>query len=121
MFTEPEVVSVGLTAAAATAHGLHIRVVDHDLGAVAGSVLHTEDYRGQARMVVDEDRHVLVGVTFVGPDVAELVHATTIAVAAEVPIERLRHAVPAFPTMSEVWLRLLETYEATATTEQAAA
>ncbi|MCE0764214.1 NAD(P)/FAD-dependent oxidoreductase [Pseudonocardia kujensis] len=111
VFTEPEVATVGLTAAGAAAAGLRTRVVDYDLGAVAGSVLHAEGYRGRARMVVDEDRGVLVGVTFVGPDVAELLHAATIAVAAEVPIARLRHAVPAYPTVSEIWLRLLETYE----------
>ena len=34
--------------------------------------------------------------------------AFTIAVVAEVPLERLWHAVPSFPTRSELWLRLLE-------------
>ncbi|GAA1275438.1 hypothetical protein GCM10009609_43100 [Pseudonocardia aurantiaca] len=72
-------------------------------------------------MVVDEDRGVLVGVTFVGQDVAELLHAATIAVVAEVPLARLRHAVPAFPTISEVWLRLLEAYEKAGAGEQVAA
>lgn len=118
VFTEPEVASVGHTAAAAAAAGLRVRIVDHDLGAVAGSALHAEGYQGQARMVVDEDRNVLVGVTFVGQDVAELLHAATIAVAAEVPLDRLRHAVPAFPTISEVWLRLLEAYENGAAEQQ---
>jgi dihydrolipoamide dehydrogenase len=61
-------------------------------------------------MVVDEDRQVILGMTFVGPDVAELLHAATIAIAGEVPLKRLWHAVPAFPTISEVWLRLLEGY-----------
>ena len=110
VFTDPEVASVGSTAAAAGKAGLRIRVVDYDLGAVSGSVLHADGYRGHARMVVDEDRRVIVGFTLVGPDVAELIHAATIAVVGEVPIDRLRHAVPAFPTVSEVWLRLLETY-----------
>src|SRR5690606_4496134 len=121
VFTEPEVASVGLTAAAATAAGLRIRVVDHDLGAVAGSALHADGYRGQARIVVDEDRGVLVGATFAGQDVAELLHAATIAVVGEAPLTRLWHAVPAFPTISEVWLRLLEAYEKAGTTERAAA
>ncbi|MFC7532462.1 dihydrolipoyl dehydrogenase family protein [Actinoplanes sp. GCM10030250] len=110
VFTEPEIASVGLTAAAAEAAGLRTRVVDYDLGAVAGSALHVEEYRGQARMVVDEDRRVIVGFTIAGPDVAELLHAATIAVVGEVPIDRLWHAVPSFPTVSEVWLRLLEAY-----------
>ncbi|MFF9490723.1 dihydrolipoyl dehydrogenase family protein [Streptomyces sp. NPDC014676] len=110
VFTEPEVASVGLTAAAAQAAGLRTRVVDYNLGAVAGSALHADDYQGCARMVVDEDRKVIVGFTLVGPDVAELLHAATIAIAGEVPLDRLWHAVPAYPTVSEVWLRLLEAY-----------
>ncbi|GAB3576208.1 NAD(P)/FAD-dependent oxidoreductase [Amycolatopsis endophytica] len=110
VFTDPEIASVGMTAAGAEAAGTRIRVVDHDLGAVAGAALHAEGYRGRARMVVDEDRGVIVGFTAVGPDVAELLHAATIAVAGEVPLDRLWHAVPAFPTVSEVWLRLLESH-----------
>ena len=110
VFTDPEVASAGLTAAAAETAGYRTRVVDYDLGAVAGAALHADGYTGRARMVVDEDRRVVLGVTFVGPDVAELIHAATIAIAAAVPIDRLWHAVPAFPTVSEVWLRLLETY-----------
>ena len=86
------------------------RVVDFELGSVAGSSLHADGYAGQARMVVDEDRGVIVGVTFVGQDVAELLHSATIAVVGEVPLTRLWHAVPSYPTISEVWLRLLETY-----------
>ena len=61
-------------------------------------------------MVVDEDRKVLVGMTFAGPGVSELLHAATIAITGEVPLERLWHAVPSYPTISEVWLRLLEKY-----------
>jgi dihydrolipoamide dehydrogenase len=110
VFTDPEIASVGLTAAKAEAAGLRTRVVDYDLAATAGSAVHAEGYRGHARMVVDEDRKVIVGFTLVGPDVAELLHAATIAVAGEVPLDRLWHAVPAFPTVSEVWLRLLEAY-----------
>jgi dihydrolipoamide dehydrogenase len=110
VFTEPEIASVGLTAAAAEAAGLRIRAVDYDLAAVAGSVLQADEYRGHARMVVDEDRQVIVGFTLAGPDVAELLHAATIAVVGEVPLDRLWHAVPAYPTVSEVWLRLLEAY-----------
>ncbi|MEV1155939.1 NAD(P)/FAD-dependent oxidoreductase [Micromonospora chokoriensis] len=110
VFTDPEIASVGLTAAGAEAAGLRIRVVDYDLGAVAGASLHADGYKGHARMVVDEDRRVIVGFALAGPDVAELIHAATIAIVGEVPLDRLWHAVPAYPTVSEVWLRLLETY-----------
>lgn len=61
-------------------------------------------------MIVDLDREILLGVTFVGPGIGELLHSATIAVAGEVPIARLWHAVPAYPTISEVWLRLLEAF-----------
>ena len=109
VFTDPEVGAVGLTAAQASDAGIAVRTVDIDI-AVAGSSLHADGYAGRAVMVVDTAREVLVGVTFVGQDVAELVHAATIAIVGEVPLSRLWHAVPAFPTISEVWLRLLETY-----------
>lgn len=110
VFSEPEVASVGMTADAARRAGHEIEVVDYDLGAVLGAALHADDYRGTARMVIDAEREVVVGATFVGDDVAEMLQAATIAVVAEVPISRLWHAVPAYPTMSEVWLRLLEEY-----------
>jgi len=109
-FTDPEVASVGLTADAAGKRGIDVKVVDYDLAAVAGSAIHSDEYRGQARLVVDESRKVIVGATFVGPDVSDLLHAATIAVVGEVPIDRLWHAVPSYPTVSEVWLRLLDAY-----------
>ncbi len=110
IFTDPEVAAVGLSGAAARTRGLRVRVVEYAIGDVAGGSLQAEGYRGRAAIVVDEDAGVLVGATFVGQDVAELVHAATIAIVGRVPIERLRHAVPSYPTMSEVWLRLLEAY-----------
>ncbi|MGI9004464.1 MAG: dihydrolipoyl dehydrogenase family protein [Pseudonocardia sp.] len=109
VFTDPEVASVGRTAAQARAAGLDVRAVDLDI-AVGGSALHADGYSGAARMVVDEQRGVLVGVTFVGQDVAEMLHAAKIAIVGEVSLSRLWHAVPAYPTISEVWLRLLEAY-----------
>jgi dihydrolipoamide dehydrogenase len=109
IFTDPEVATVGLTAQAAEAAGRQVRVVDHDLGAIAGAALHADGYQGRARMIIDAGRNTLIGFTVIGPDVAELLHAATIAIVGEVPLERLWHAVPAYPTISEIWLRLLET------------
>ncbi|MEH3089542.1 MAG: NAD(P)/FAD-dependent oxidoreductase [Microbacterium arborescens] len=109
-FTDPEVASVGETEASARAAGRNIRVLDYDLSWVAGASTRSDAYTGQARAIVDEDRGVLVGATFVGADVGELLHAATIAIVGEVPLTRLWHAVPAYPTLSEVWLRFLETY-----------
>lgn len=80
------------------------------MASAAGAGLYADGYRGRARMIVDLNEEILRGVTFVGPGVSELIHSATIAVAGQVPISRLWHAVPSFPTISEVWLRLLETY-----------
>jgi len=110
IFTIPEVAAVGLTAEQATAAGLRVRVVEYEIGKVAGASLFADGYRGRAQMVVDEDRRVIVGLTLAGPGVGELIHAATIAVAGEVPLDVLWHAVPSYPTISELWLRLLETY-----------
>jgi dihydrolipoamide dehydrogenase len=77
---------------------------------VAGAYLRGDGIHGTSQLVVDRVREVVVGATFTGPDVQELVHAATIAIVGEVPLRRLWHAVPAFPTVSEVWLRLLEAY-----------
>ena len=110
VFTDPEVAAVGLTEAEALGRGLRVRAVDYELGHVSGAALAADGYAGRARFVVDEERKVLVGATFAGPGTAELLHAATVAVVGEVPLGRLWHAVPSFPTISEVWLRLLETY-----------
>ena len=110
VFTTPQVASVGRTAAEAREAGLPHRVVEYPIGSVAGASLFADGYTGTAIAVVDTEREVLLGVTFIGPGVAELLHAATIAVVGEVPIARLWHAVPSYPTMAEIWLRLLETW-----------
>jgi pyruvate/2-oxoglutarate dehydrogenase complex dihydrolipoamide dehydrogenase (E3) component len=110
IFTIPEVAAVGLTAQEAEAAGRRVRVVEYEIGQVAGAKLFADEYRGHAQMVVDEDRRTIVGMTLAGHGVGETIHAATIAVAGEVPLDRLWHAVPSYPTISEIWLRLLETY-----------
>ncbi|MFF0749367.1 dihydrolipoyl dehydrogenase family protein [Streptomyces sp. NPDC004267] len=110
VFTRPEVASVGLTERAAREAGLAVRAVEYRVDDVAGAALHADDYRGLAKLVVDETRGVVVGCTLTGPMATELIHTATVAIVGEVPVERLWHAVPAFPTVSEVWLRLLEAY-----------
>ena len=109
-FTDPQVAAVGLTTEQAQAAGLRVRTVTYPTGAVAGAYVSGSGIPGTSCLVVDEDRRVVVGATFVGAGVADLLHAATIAIAGEVPVDRLWHAVPSFPTVSEVWLRLLEAY-----------
>jgi len=109
-FTDPEVASVGLTEKAAQNAGHHVRSVDYEIGSIAGASLQADGYEGRARLVIDEERDIVLGATFVGQDVADLLHSATIAVVGQVPVSRLWHAVPSYPTISEVWLRLLESY-----------
>ncbi|MFI5085646.1 MAG: dihydrolipoyl dehydrogenase family protein [Actinomycetales bacterium] len=109
VFTDPEIASVGLSPAAARKAYARTSEVSLPI-AVAGSSLYADGYQGWAQLVIDEDRKVIVGATFAGPGVAELLHSATVAVVGEVPLDRLVHAVPSYPTISEVWLRLLEKY-----------
>ena len=109
VFTDPELANVGRSVEQARKDGYNVSSVELPI-AVAGSSLHAKNYEGWAQLVIDEDRKVLLGATFAGPDVAELLHAATIAVVGGVPLDRLWHAVPSYPTISEVWLRLLEKY-----------
>ena len=108
-FTSPEVASVGLTEAAARAAGLDVETVEYDQSWVAGASLLRDDYVGRAKLVIDRSKDVLVGATFVGEGSAELLHSATVAVVGRVALADLWHAVPSYPTVSEVWLRLLET------------
>ena len=107
-FTDPEVGSVGLTEREALGAGLAVETVEYDLAAVAGAYVLRGHYVGRAKIVIDSERDVIVGATFVGTGVAELTHSATLAVVAQIPVRTLWHAVPSYPTVSEIWLRLLE-------------
>jgi dihydrolipoamide dehydrogenase len=109
-FTEPAVAAVGHTLDSAREAGLDVRAVDVDINSTAGASFHGKGVPGTARLVIAPALDTIVGATFTGADVGELLHAATIAIVGEVPLGRLWHAVPSFPTRSEVWLRLLEAY-----------
>jgi pyruvate/2-oxoglutarate dehydrogenase complex dihydrolipoamide dehydrogenase (E3) component len=109
VFTDPQVAAVGYTLAAAKEAGLNVRVADVSTQGNAGATFYGRNSSaGTSRLVVDDDRGIIVGATFTGPEVAEFLHAATVAVVGEVPLTRLFHAIPSFPTRSEVWLYLLE-------------
>jgi pyruvate/2-oxoglutarate dehydrogenase complex dihydrolipoamide dehydrogenase (E3) component len=109
IFTDPQVAAVGYTLARAEEEGLNARAVEVSTQASAGASFYgRDDATGTVRLVVDEDEGVVIGATFTGPEVAEFLQAATIAVVGQVPLERLAHAVPAFPTRSELWLYLME-------------
>jgi pyruvate/2-oxoglutarate dehydrogenase complex dihydrolipoamide dehydrogenase (E3) component len=109
-FTDPQVCAVGLTEEQARAHYDDIRVVSFPTGHVSGASTQGKGIKGTSQLVIDVSREVIVGATFTGPALQELLHSATIAIVAGVPLSTLWHAVPSFPTVSEVWLRLLEAY-----------
>ena len=110
VFTEPQAAAVGHTLGSAREAGLDARAVDVETSKTAGASFHGRNASGTSRIVVDEGRRVIVGATFVGPDVAEWLHAATVAVVGEVELDRLWHSIAAYPTRSEIWLKLLEEY-----------
>ncbi|GAA3592230.1 NAD(P)/FAD-dependent oxidoreductase [Kineosporia mesophila] len=109
-FTDPQVCAVGLTEKQARDRGLDIRVLTYPTGSVSGAYTSGDGVEGTSQIIVDTAREVIVGATFTGPGVSELLHSATIAISAQVTLPDLWHAVPSFPTVSEVWLRLLEAY-----------
>ena len=111
-FTDPQVASVGVTEQQARDRGAEVETVEYDMAGVAGVSLLRDGYVGRAKLVIDAPSHTLLGATFVGADVAEIVHAATVAMIGKLTLEQLWHAVPSYPTMSEIWLRLLETHAA---------
>jgi pyruvate/2-oxoglutarate dehydrogenase complex dihydrolipoamide dehydrogenase (E3) component len=111
IFTDPQVASVGLTERDAKGLGLNTRTIDSEIGTVVGAQLKADGYVGHAKLIIDEDKRAIVGATFLGPEVSDLLHSATIAIVGQVLIDRLWHAVPSFPTVSEVWLQLLANYD----------
>lgn len=107
IFTDPEVATVGATLDQARADDPGARCLDVELGSASGAALLVDHPRGSARLVVSGDDRV-VGATFAGPEVAELLHAATVAIVGRLTLRQLWHAVPSYPTASELWLRLLE-------------
>jgi pyruvate/2-oxoglutarate dehydrogenase complex dihydrolipoamide dehydrogenase (E3) component len=107
LFTDPQVAAVGHTLQSAQDAGLNVHTVEASTSANAGGNFYGRNAVGTSRLVIDDDRGVVVGATITGSEVADFLHAATIAVVGEVPLERLSHAVPAFPTRSEVWSVLM--------------
>ncbi|HEX3689470.1 MAG TPA: NAD(P)/FAD-dependent oxidoreductase [Solirubrobacteraceae bacterium] len=111
VFTDPQIAAVGRTLHEALDAGIPARAVDTELGLTPGASFIGRGAPSACRIVVDEQRGVMIGATFTGPEVAESLHAATIAIVGEVPLSRLVHAMPPFPTRSEVWLKLLEPFK----------
>ncbi|GIF73339.1 dihydrolipoyl dehydrogenase family protein [Asanoa siamensis] len=111
VFLDPPVCDVGLTEAAARGRGIDVETAEYDIAAISGAAISREHYDGRAKLVVDRATDTVIGATFVGSATTELLHSATVAITGRVPVSRLWHAVASFPTVSEIWLRLLETLQ----------
>ncbi len=111
VFVDPPVSQVGLTEATARERGIDVETAEYDIAAISGAAISREHYDGTAKLVVDAASDTVVGATFAGSETTELLHSATVAIVGRVPVSRLWHAVASFPTVSEIWLRLLETLQ----------
>jgi len=115
-FTDPQVAAVGKTLDQARDAGLDALAIDVPTDGSAGASFQGKETGGTSRIVVDQGKGTIVGATFTGFETADFLQAATVAIVAEVPLSRLRHAIAPYPARSEIWLRLLEKYEAGAGT-----
>ena len=110
VFTNPQIAAVGLTEHDAVQAGYDVHTVDYDIGSTAGAAALGKGYKGTSRLVIDGATRKILGATFVGATTGEMLHAATIAIVGDVTLDTLWHAIPSFPTVSEIWLRFLEAY-----------
>lgn len=109
-FTDPQVAAVGKTLDQAREAGIDARAIDVPTDGTAGASFQGKGTGGTSRIVVDESSQAIVGATFTGFETADFLHAATVAIVGEIPLPKLRHAVAAYPTRSEIWLKLMEAY-----------
>jgi pyruvate/2-oxoglutarate dehydrogenase complex dihydrolipoamide dehydrogenase (E3) component len=110
-FTDPQVAAAGKTLEQAREAGIDARSVDVPTDGTPGASFQGKDTGGTSRIVVDQAKGIIVGATFTGFETADFLQAATVAIVAEIPLSKLRHAVAPYPARSEVWLKLLERYE----------
>jgi dihydrolipoamide dehydrogenase len=111
-FTDPQVAAAGKTLAEARDAGIDARAIEVATDDTPGASFQGRGTGGTSRIVVDLARETIVGATFTGFETADFLQAATVAIVGEVPLSKLRHAVAPYPSRNEVWLKLLEEYEA---------
>ena len=107
-FTQPQVAAVGLTQQTAHDAGIDVQIVSVGTSANAGGSFWGAGAEGTSQLVIDKHRRIVVGATFTGSEVQDMLQAATFAVVGELTLEQLRHGIAPFPTRSEEWLNLLE-------------
>jgi pyruvate/2-oxoglutarate dehydrogenase complex dihydrolipoamide dehydrogenase (E3) component len=97
-FTDPEIGAVGLTEEQARGRGLNVRVGMTGIPSSSRGWIHKTGNDGFIKLIADADRGVLVGATSAGPTGGEVLAGLAVAVHGEVPVDRLRHMIYAYPT-----------------------
>jgi len=111
VFTDPQVAAVGHTEQSAREAGLDFHILETGTSSNAGGSFYGRNAAGTARLLVDKESDLIIGATITGAEVADFLQAATIAIVGEVPMGRLWHATPSFPTRSEIWLKLMAEWE----------
>jgi dihydrolipoamide dehydrogenase len=110
-FTDPQVAAAGKTLEQAREAGIDARAFDVPTDGTPGASFQGKETGGTSRIVVDQTKGTIIGATFTGFETADFLQAATVAIVAEIPISKLRHAVAPYPSRSEIWLKLLEKAE----------
>jgi len=97
-FTDPEVGGVGLTEHQAREKGVNVRIGSTDLSASSRGFVHGPGNEGLLKLVIDDNRGVIVGANSVGTAGGETLSALAFAVRAEIPVETLTNTIYAYPT-----------------------
>ena len=104
VFTEPEIVSVGMTPDEAEAAGENILVGKFPLAANGRSLtLEAEKTGGFVRVVARKEDHLILGIQAVGSHIAELSGAFVLALEMGALLEDIAGTIHAHPTMSEAF------------------
>jgi pyruvate/2-oxoglutarate dehydrogenase complex dihydrolipoamide dehydrogenase (E3) component len=100
LFTDPQLGRVGLTEREARQSGHDIAVATLPMSSVARA-LEMDESRGLIKAVVDRRSGRLLGATVLGVEGGELMAVLEMAMLGEVPVQRLRDATFAHPTLAE--------------------
>lgn len=105
--TDPPIASVGHTRASAKAATVVFQEITAPFLTLGAKIASDKTTEGWAQWIVDSQNR-LVGATLVGKGASEVLHGSTVAVVGGIDLKRLVHAIPSLPTISEVYLNLID-------------
>ena len=99
-FTNPEIASVGLTEREAKEAGHTLRIGRFPFRAHGRNIADNET-TGFVKLVGDAESDQLLGAHIIGSRASEIIHECALAIAADLNMRDLAHAIHAHPTISE--------------------